>query len=315
MSRPLLIAECCQNHNGDRDTLRRMIHEAVGAGADYVKIQGLYSKDVTRRERFESGETDENGEQTVIQRPYAAEVERLSGLDLSPDDEAWFVDECRRAGAAPMITVFTRGSVRRLGEVGFEAVKIASYDCGSLPLLRDVSSRWARLFVSTGATYDHEIAAAADLLRDREVTFLHCVTIYPTPLGQLHLRRLAWLRRFSPRVGYSDHTRPGDSGLRASKLALAFGADVVERHFTVLPADATRDGPVSVDPAMLRELRDFADRPRPERMELIAAEYPGWEETLGQPTRELSRAELLNRDYYRGRVATMVDGDPLYNWE
>lgn len=298
---PLLIAECCQNHNGDREILKRMIHEATENGADYVKIQALYSWEVAYRERFEEGVVVD-GEQRAIKRPYQAEVDRLSGLDLTPDDEAWFVEECWRAGVAPMITVFTRGPVARLAELGFEAVKVASYDCKSYDLLVDLREHWQRMFVSTGATYDDEVVKAAEVLRDVDVTFLHCVTIYPTPLHELHLRRMQWLRRFSAEVGFSDHTRPDETGLRASKAALALGASVVERHFTVLSPDETKDGPVSIGPKQLAELRAFADQPRPERMAQLRAEYPEWEEVLGDARRDLSPAELLNRDYYSGRV-------------
>jgi sialic acid synthase SpsE len=315
VSAPILIAECCQNHNGRREVLQRMIHEAAAAGADYVKIQALYSRDVTFRERFEEGLTAADGTVETIRRPHGAEVERLAGLDLSPDDERWFVEECWRAGVAPMITVFTRGEVERLGQLGFEAVKIASYDCASPPLLADVARQWARVFVSTGATYDDEIAAAAAVLRDVELTFLHCVTIYPTPLDQLHLRRMHWLRRFTPRVGFSDHTRTEDTGLRASQAALALGADVIERHFTVLGADETRDGPVSITPVQLAELRAFADLDRTERMARLVDAWPDWAEALGQARRDLSAAELLNRDYYAGRVASTVGDRVVFNWE
>lgn len=311
----VLIAECCQNHNGSRETLKRMIHAAAEHGADYAKIQGLYSADIARRERFEEGRTAADGTVEVIQRPYQAEVDRLSALDLTPDDETWFVDECWRAGVAPMITVFTRGSIPRLSEMGFEAVKIASYDCSSLPLLREVRQKWSRIFVSTGATYDDEIAAAAEVLQGVEATFLHCITIYPTPLDQLHLRRMHWLRRFSPQVGFSDHTKVADTQLIASKTALALGADVIERHFTVLGPDETRDGPVSIDPAQLAQLREFADLPRPERMAKLTADHPEWEQSLGSARRDLSPGELLNRDYYAGRVASKVGDAVIYNWE
>lgn len=312
--RPILIAECCQNHNGDREILRRMIHEAAGAGADYVKIQTLRSHEVTFRQRFEEGEKDPDGTVRAIHRPYAAEVARLAGLDLSLDDEAWFVDECRRAGVVPMTTLFTRAAARDVRDLGFEAVKIASYDCASFPLLRDARRWWSTLVVSTGATYDAEIARAAKFLADVDTTFLHCVTLYPTPRTELHFRRMAWLRRFTPRVGFSDHSGSGD-GLRASKIALALGADCIERHFTVLPADATKDGPVSITPGELAELRAFADQPRRTRMASIQRDYPDWEGALGQAHRPLSHAELLNRDYYRGRVASKVGGRDIYNWE
>lgn len=313
--RPILIAECCQNHNGKRDILRRMIDAAVESGADYVKIQAIRSRELTKRARFETGDVDEFGKARVIKRPFEPEYERLKGLDLSLDDEAWFVDACISAGVAPMTTVFTRQSVREVCRMGFEAVKIASYDCASYPLLADIKRHWSTLFVSTGATLNQEVEQAARILQGTHYSFLHCVTIYPTPMNELHLRRMQWLRQFTPHVGFSDHTQPGQTSMWASKIALALGASCVERHFTVLGPQESRDGPVSITPPMLRELRDFADRPRAERMEIVAREYPEWRTSLGHGERSLSDVELLNRDYYAGRFASMVKGEPVYNWE
>lgn len=313
--RPVLIAECCQNHQGQRDTLQRMIHAATAGGADYVKIQAIRSRELTHRPRFDEGETDAAGAPVVIKRPFAAERERLASLDLPLETEAWFVEECRRAGVASMTTVFTRAAAREVKDLGYDAVKIASYDCASFPLLRDVRRWWSVIVCSTGATRDDEIEAAAAILAGAECTLLHCVTIYPTPLDDLHLRRMSWLRRFTPRVGFSDHTKPAQDGLWASRIALALGADMIERHFTVLDKSATRDGPVSIDPAELLDLRAFADLPRPERMARLAREYPEWPRALGAARRALSPAELRNRDYYRGRFASKVAGVDLYNWE
>ena len=312
--RPVLIAECCQNHNGDMEILKRMIHAAAENGADYVKIQAIRSRELTHRERFDEGVT-ENGKIKVIKRPYQQELERLSKLDLNLDVERWFVEECWRAGVAPLTTTFTRSAVQEVKDLGYEAIKVASYDCASYPLLEDLKKYWHTLFVSTGATYDDEIEKAAEVLQGINFTFLHCVTMYPTPMEELHLRRMSYLRRFTDKVGYSDHSKIADTDIWASKIALALGADCVERHFTILGPDETRDGPVSINPAQLKELRKFADLERPERMEIIRRDYPQWEKSLGQANRTLSHAELLNRDYYRGRFASKLGQQVVYNWE
>jgi len=204
--RPIIIAECCQNHNGNQETLKRMIHAAAENGADYVKIQAIRSRELTHRPKFDTGETDDEGNQLVIKRPYQIEFERLRSLDLSIETEAWFVDECVSAGVAPMTTAFTRAGARDVKDLGYEAIKVASYDCASIPLLRELKNYWSVLFVSTGSTYDHEIEATVNLLSGTEYYLLHCVTIYPTPMEELHLNRLNYLRRFSPRIGYSDHS-------------------------------------------------------------------------------------------------------------
>ena len=313
--KPILIAECCQNHNGNREILKKMIHEAAANGADYVKIQAIRSKELTHRERFDTGKTDEKGNTLVIKRPYQPEFERLSKLDLSLDDEAWFVEECWRAGVAPMTTAFSRTGLREIKDLGYEAIKIASYDCASFPLLRESKQYCKTIFVSTGATYDHEIAKAAEILSDVDFHILHCVTIYPTPMDDLNLRRMSFLRKFCRHVGYSDHSKVETTHLWASKIALALGASCIERHFTVLEKDETRDGPVSIRPHQLKELYDFSRLGRNEMMAIIRKEYPEWEKSLGSATRPLSHAELLNRDYYRGRFASLVNNEFIYNWE
>jgi sialic acid synthase SpsE len=313
--KPILIAECCQNHNGNQEILKKQIHTAAENGADFVKIQAIRSKELSYRPRFDEGEIHADGTIKTIKRPYDAELARLSKLDLSLDDEAWFVEECWRAGVAPMTTAFTRTGAREIKDLGYEAIKIASYDCASYPLLREVAKYWKTVFVSTGATYDNEIEKAAQVLKEVNLHLLHCVTIYPTPMDELNLKRISFLRRFSQNVGYSDHSHVETTGLWASKIALALGANSIERHYTVLEKDETKDGPVSIKPHQLKELRSFADLSRQEMMEQIRKGYPEWEKTIGNMTRPLSHAEKLNRDYFRGRFASLVDGRLIYNWE
>jgi N,N'-diacetyllegionaminate synthase len=313
--KPIIIAECCQNHNGNVEVLKRQIHEAAANGADYVKIQAIRSRELTHRPRFDEGESTPDGKVKTIKRPYDAELARLSKLDLTVEQEAWFVDECWKAGVAPMTTAFTITGAREVKDLGYEAIKIASYDCASYPLLHAVKKYWKKIFVSTGATYDNEIEKAAAILKDVEFHLLHCVTIYPTPMEDLNLRRMSFLRRFCANVGYSDHSKVETTHLWASKIALALGASCIERHFTVLEKDETKDGPVSIKPHQLKELADFAKLDRREMMMRIQAGYPDWQVTLGSATRPLSQAELLNRDYFRGRFANLVEGKHVYNWE
>ena len=308
-----LIAECCQNHNGSREILKRMIHASAEAGATYAKIQALRSNELTFRERFEEGQVLADGTTKVIKRPFQAEQDRLKNLDLNDDDESWFVEECKRAGVKSMITAFTRLSTQRLVAAGFDAVKIASYDCRSTSLLKEVAESFKTVVVSTGASFDNEIIDSAKLFDKNNVSFLHCVTIYPTPLDQLHMNRMGWLRQFSTKVGFSDHTTPATTNLKASMLAIALDADIVERHFTVLEPHETRDGPVSINPNQLRELCDFAKLPSESRIEKLSADWPEWKIGLGEKTRDLSATELLNRDYYSGRVAAWHDGKQIAN--
>ena len=311
----IVIAECCQNHNGDKNILQEMIWSAAEAGADFAKIQFIYADDLVYRERFEEGSTQDNIVK-VIKRPYKPEYDRLKKLEIPTEDFEWFIAECRRANIQPLTTVFTRRGVREAARLGWKEVKLASYDCASYPLLRELKAHFTHLFVSTGATYDDEITKAAEILKGSSFSFLHCVTIYPTPLDQLHLSRMEYLRRYTASVGFSDHTLVARDGIKASSVALHLGADVIERHFTVLPPEKTKDGPVSINAAQLKTLCDLAHGTADDRKTYVSEHVGDFSAMIGVPRRELSPAELLNRDYYRGRFGThRKDGTVVNNWE
>ncbi len=297
--------------------MQEMIHAAKESGATYAKVQTIFADDLTKRERFEEGITDPDGTVRAIKRGYDPEYARLKPMDLDEEDYAWFVEECARVGIKPLTTIFTRQRIPMMAKLPWTEVKVASYDCGSHPMISELASHFSHNFISTGASFDDEIRKTAEIVKEAGKTFtlLHCVTIYPTPLHELHLNRMEWLRQFTPSIGFSDHTRVATDGIKGAMAAMAMGADVVERHFTILPADQTKDGPVSINPALLKELSDFAKLSREERLAYVKTNIPEFDQMLGQPTRELSHAELLNRDYYRGRFASKVNGEDVYNWE
>ena len=299
------IAELCQNHNGDFDTVRRMIDAAAEGGASHVKIQHIYVRNLVYRPEFEEG-LEQNGVTKAIRRPWQVEYDRLKGLELSEDECVRFVEHAESAGLVPMTTCFARGDVERIVRQGFRTVKVASYDCASLPMLRELAARFDYLYVSTGATFDDELRHAADVLRRhaKGYSFLHCVTQYPTPLEAMHLNRITWLRQFVDEVGFSDHSLVSRDGVIAAKAAIACGAEVVERHFTISDPSETKDGPVSISRDDIRTLVDFALLSKEDQHAHLSEVHPGWERMLGLAERWLSETELLNRDYYRGRFAT-----------
>jgi N,N'-diacetyllegionaminate synthase len=314
-----LIAEFCQNHNGDFEVVRRMIGAAAAHGATYAKIQTIFAEEIAYRPQFEQG-LIEGGVTLSIKRPYQPEYDRLKKLELSYDQARRFVALCREAGLEPLTTCFTRAQVVPLSEIGFRAIKVASYDCASFPMLRELRARFPRLIVSTGATYDDEIRHAADILAGSDFAFLHCVTLYPTPIEQSHLARIRWLRELAPEVGYSDHSLVVRDGVIASKIAIYLGAEIIERHFTILPASETRDGPVSITPEMLADLVEFARLDAEAQTKELDRLRPDWRSAIGTAQRTLSDQELLNRDYYRGRFASRRpesrDGKRMiFNWE
>lgn len=296
-----------------------MIEEAAANGADYVKMQSIFSEDLTDRERFEEGQTDAAGRVIVIKRPFGAEFERLKKLDLTLDDSLFFISECKRYNVIPVTTVFARKRVPEVGRLPWpeKVIKVASYDCGSLPFLRDLAEHFEHFIVSTGASFDEEIKAAASFLKGlgKKLTLLHCVTSYPNTLEMTNLKRMEWLKNHAEEVGWSDHTLVERDKLVAAKVAIYLGAHYIERHFTVLSSDKTKDGPVSITPTLLKELSDFRNLSREKQQTNIQGGYSDWEILLGSENRDLTHTELLNRDYYRGRFASKVGDGWKYNWQ
>jgi N,N'-diacetyllegionaminate synthase len=311
---PIIIAELCQNHKGDIKIMKDMVWAAAEAGATYAKVQSMLADDLTCRERFEEGAW-EGTQQIAIKRPYRSEYKRIKPMDLSDEAHAEFSEECRRAGIKPLTTVFSRSRIPFIADLGWDAVKVASYDCASYPMLRELQQRFGHLFVSTGATLDAEVIGAARVLEGYPFSFLHAVTIYPTPLNELHLARMEYLRQFTPSVGWSDHTLVVRDGIKAAIVALSLGAMVIERHFTILNPEATKDGPVSIRPAELKQLVEFSKMDIDELSDYVKREIPGHEAMIGLRQRPLSDIEKLNRDYYRGRFASRMGKDIVYNWE
>ncbi len=305
------IAEFCQNHLGNREILEQMIISAKDSGATHGKLQGLYSSELTDRERF-------NLSDNSIYRPYKIEFERLKTLDLSPEIEFWFVNKCKSLDLIPMITVFTHLGVERARNAGFRSIKIASYDCSSIPIIEKVLEFANEIVISTGATYWNEIAKTVQTINElrkpgQKVAFLHARTIYPTALNETGMFRMLALNSFGFDYGFSDHSMPDKTNLDASKIALIFGAKYIERHFTVLNKDQTKDGPVSINPEQMKELVDFSNFSISQKNSYFTSEFII--NVMKCDSLDPSAQELINRDYYRGRVASKINGKLIYSWE
>lgn len=312
-----LIAEFCQNHNGNFGILSQMVDAAAEGGATHAKIQTIFADDLSFRPEFEEGSITSDGRVRAIKRPYQAEYDRLKGLELSYEQHRLFVEACRAAGMEPLTTAFNLACIPGIRDLGWRSVKVASYDCGSTPLIEALADNFEELIVSTGASYDEEIESTSRLLNERgtKYTLLHCVTIYPTPLETMHLNRLAYLRELAPSVGLSDHSLTSQDDVKADLVAIHMGADTIERHFTVLPADQTRDGKVSITKVHLRKIADFAAMDHAAQEAYLAEFVPERDVMLGQRCRPLSDPELLNRAYYRGRFCNKHGDRQIFNWQ
>jgi len=280
MSRDMkFIAEMCQNHNGDMDLLETMVVEAAKNGADICKIQTIEAKHLIYWKEFEDF------------RPYEKEYERLKSLELSIDDEKKFVAICRQNKVEPMTTIFEHRAYKRFNEIGYKIMKISGYSVQKvLPSIKHFN--FEHLYISTSSMPYREIEWLTKQLKlnlpYRNYTLLNCTCVYPTPLEKLNLQNIEFYRKHFgiKNVGLSDHTNPYEDNLLSSKLAIYQGIDVLERHFTILGIDETRDGKVSITPDMLSELKRFSMLSPKEQYEEI---------------NELNETQKFNHHYYRNR--------------
>jgi len=316
MTKIKFIAELCQNHQGNSQKLLDMVDMCADNGADVVKMQSIYTKDLVFRPHFEKGIIIK-GKVFHIKRDYKTEYTRLKSLEINYKDTEKFISRCIKKKVIPMTTCFSRNRIQDLFDLGFEHIKVASYDCGSFHFLRALSKKFKNLIVSTGATYDSEISKANSILKKAKIdySFLHCVTLYPTPLNELHLSRIKYLQKFTSKIGFSDHSKTSSkNALVASKASIVFGAKIIERHVTILDKNQTRDGKVSIVPEDIRRIKDFSKLSVENQKNFLKKFQYNFK---GNPKRSLSDKELLNRRYYRGRFGSFNQKENRFinNWE
>ena len=313
-----IIAELCQNHNGDLKSLKEMVHAAAESGAEYCKIQSIKSSELTHRKKFDDGKF-ENGKTIVTKRPFEDELKRLKPLDLTEDAHFKFLEYCAEYKIKPTTTIFTRSRLKFIEKMNLDLIKIASFDCASHRMIEEVSkTKIKHIVVSTGTAYDEEIKRTAEILKNstKKFTLLHCVSIYPTPVQFANLNRINFLKNFSDSVGFSDHSKTEEDGIKLSVASLLFDIDFIERHFTIIDKSSTKDGVVSLNPKELKNLVDLAKSDKKTIKEYLEENFKDHKVALGKEKRKLSHEELLNRDYYRGRFASINSkGEYVYNWE
>lgn len=240
-----LIAEAGVNHNGSVERALRMVEMARESGADAVKFQVFTAQALVQSgartaayQRQASGQTDQNA--------------LLADLELTHEDFARIAAHCHDCGIEFLATPFDPLEVEFLVQLGVPAIKIASPDLTYRPLVRAAFATNLPVLLATGAAQTHEMDQTVtwfrELRTDDDLVLLHCVSAYPTPDSNANLRRVASLReRFGLPVGYSDHTRSLDAG----GLAVALGACVVEKHFTLDRSLPGPDHAMSLAPADL----------------------------------------------------------------
>lgn len=240
-SRTFIIAEIGNNHEGDFGFAKELVELAIDTGADAVKFQTIVPEKLVNR-------SDE------------ARFETLSKFALSQDQFRELSTLTRARGSLFMSAPFDPESAVFLGEI-VDAIKIASGDNTFYPLIAAAAGTGKPLVMSTGIADAADIDRAVGIVRkaapsnvaDDDIALLHCVSSYPAPMDQANLAAIPTLISRYPAhtIGYSDHT----IGIDAACLAVALGARVVEKHFTIdNNYSAFRDHQLSADPATMREL-------------------------------------------------------------
>ena len=316
MNKIKFIAELCQNHNGDINNLIEMTKLCARNGADIIKLQYIKSASLSFRPKFETGYI-KNKKTYIIKRKFLDEYKRLKKLEISDNQLKKFIKLCKQLKVEPCITCFTRGDVKRIKKLGFNTIKIASYDCSSFQLLREIKNNFKNIIVSTGSTFDNEINYTSKILKNKNYSFLHCVTIYPTPLNELNLNRIKFLKKYTSNVGFSDHSLGfGSKRNLASLLAIFHGAKLIERHIRILDKKDTKDGKVSIEPKDISIIKKFSLLTKVKQKAYLKKNFNiNFKKVLGSKFRKLSHTELLNRDYYKGRFITKKGGREINNWE
>ena len=276
----LIIAEAGVNHNGDIQLAKRLIDEAAAAGADLVKFQTFNaSRQVTRSAKkadYQTLTTDSSESQHAM----------LQRLELTEAMHHELIAHCASRQIGFFSTGFDIECVDLLVRLGQEQFKIPSGEITNLPYLRYIGQLGKRIILSSGMATLGEIEAAIDVLEQAGtarsmLTLLHCTTEYPTPMAEVNLRAMQSLQTaFGVDIGYSDHTQ----GIEVAIAAVAMGASVIEKHFTL---DRTLPGP------------DHQASLEPAELSAMVAAIRNIETALGYGIKRLTPSESRNRPVAR----------------
>ena len=289
----LIIAEAGVNHNGDLSTARRLIDVAADSGADFVKFQTFKADAIVTRlaPKAEYQKRETNGVET--------QQEMLDRLMLTREMHEALIAYCTERDIGFLSTPFDIESIDLLADLGMEYFKIPSGEITNLPYLRHVGRLGGPIILSTGMGTLGEIEGALNALehagtRRARITVLHCNTEYPTPMGDVNLLAMQTIRSaFGVAVGYSDHTL----GIEVPVAAVALGATVIEKHFTLDRELSGPDHKASLEP--------------PELHAMISA-IRNIEQAIGDGIKRPSQSEATNRAVVR---KSLVASQPIRKGE
>lgn len=243
-----IIAEAGVNHNGSFELAKQLVDKAVWAGADCIKFQTFNSKNLVsknaQKAEYQKKTTDSSESQ----------LDMLKKLELSKEEFIELRDYCNQKGIMFLSTPFDLESIDFLASIGVKIWKVPSGEITNYPFLRAIGKRKESVIMSTGMCTLDEVRDAIKVLKDfgtKDITLLHCTTEYPAPYDSVNLNAMLTLQKeFGFKVGYSDHT----NGIEIPVAAVAMGASVIEKHFTL---DKNMEGPdhkASLEPDELKQM-------------------------------------------------------------
>lgn len=291
--RTLIIAEAGVNHNGDINLAQELIDVAAESGADFVKFQTFNADEMcsthANKAEYQNNSTDANESQ----------YDMIKRLELTRDMHEVLIEHCNTRGIQFFSTGFDVESIDLLVELGLERFKIPSGEITNLPYLRHVGKLGKPVILSTGMAKLDEIQVALEVLEKEgtprsNITVLHCNTEYPTPMVDVNLRSMLTIRdAFDVQVGYSDHTL----GIEVAIAAVALGATIIEKHFTL---DRNLIGP------------DHQASLEPEELKAMVKATRNIEKAMGDGVKQPSASEMKNLSIAR---KSLVAAQPISEGE
>jgi N,N'-diacetyllegionaminate synthase len=278
-----IIAEAGVNHNGSVDLAKKLIDVASTSGADAVKFQTFKAENLvvknTQKAKYQKQTTDASESQ----------FDMIKKLELDVDTHKELIAYCQEKNIMFLSTPFDNESINLLSDLGLQIFKIPSGEITNLPYLRRIGSLDKRVILSTGMSNLKEVEAALNILINAgtskdNITVLHANTMYPTPMKDVNLNAMLTIQNeFGVSIGYSDHTL----GIEVDIAAVAMGASVIEKHFTL---NKKMDGP------------DHKASLEPEELKAMVGAIRNIEKALGSCEKKPSLSETVNIDVVRKSI-------------
>ncbi|WP_452220328.1 N-acetylneuraminate synthase [Lacinutrix salivirga] len=294
MPKTLIIAEAGVNHNGDINLAKKLIDVAADAGVDYVKFQTFNSKKLVSKHALKASYQKEN-----TNNEDDSQLKMLQQLELSKDDHHVLMDYCKSKSVKFLSTAFDLESIDFLNNLPIDLFKIPSGELTNYPYLKKIGGLGKPIIISTGMADLQEIKDTVAVLLQfgafkKDITILHCNTEYPTPMQDVNLNAMLTIgKACDVPIGYSDHTL----GIEIPTAAVALGATVIEKHFTL---NKTMEGP------------DHKASLEPQELKAMVLAIRNIEKALGNGIKQPSPSELKNKDIARKSIVastTIKKGD------